>query len=146
MRPDARGVLHGLTLAHRRPDLVRAVLEGTAIWLRMKVDHYLGDEDVAKLVALGGGARSPLWCSILAAVFDRPILVPRVVEGGALGAAMLAAVGTGLARSYLSLAREWIRVDREFAPEPDLVEIYAERRRAFERLEHTLERPPMSDP
>jgi xylulokinase len=87
---------------------------------------------------MGGGARSPVWRSIFAAVFDRPLLVPEVVDGGALGAAMLAAVGTGLASGYADLGRRWTRIAYVEQPDPALVDCYARVYADFTRLEAAL--------
>ena len=138
MRPHARGALFGLTLAHRRPDVVRAVLEGTAFWLKTTTALYFGQDPIGEFLAMGGGARSPLWRSIFAAVFDRPLLVPEVVDGGALGAAMLAAVGTGLASSYADLGRRWTRIAYVEQPDPVLVDRYSQVYEDFTRLESAL--------
>ena len=124
MRPHARGALFGLTLAHRRQDVLRAVLEGTACWLKATTSLYFDSEPVGAFLAMGGGARDPLWRSIFAAVFDRPLLVPEVVDGGALGAAMLTAMGVGLATSYTDLGRRWTRIASVEEPDPVLVESY----------------------
>ena len=135
MRPGARGVLYGLTLAHRRPDVLRAVLEGSALWLRQTTEPHLDTIKPRDLVLFGGGARSPLWRAIFAAVFGRPLLVPDVSEGGALGVAMLAAVGTGLRRSYRDLAHEWVRIVGVESPDASLVERYARIYRDFREVE-----------
>ena len=138
VRPHARGVLFGLTLAHRRADVVRAVLEGTALWLLATTEPQVRAHDPGDLIAFGGGARSALWRQIHASVFRRPLLVPEVVEGGALGAAMFAAVGTGLRRSYRELGAEWVRIVGVEAPDPQLQEVYAALYADFRRLETTL--------
>jgi xylulokinase len=138
MRPHARGALFGLTLAHRRADVLRAVLEGTAFWLRATTEPQIRATDPGALVAFGGGARSALWRGIFAAVFGRPLLVPEVVEGGSLGAAMFAAVGTGLRRSYGELGAEWVRIVGVDSPDPRLQATYEALYADFLRLEETL--------
>jgi xylulokinase len=125
-RPHARGTFHGLTLAHRRADVVRAVLEGTALWLRSTTASWLRDAQFGDFVVSGGGARSKLWRSIFAAAFHRRLLVPEVVDTGALGAAMMAAVGTGLRGSYRELGAEWTRIVGVEEPDPALVDRYEE--------------------
>jgi xylulokinase len=148
VRPYARGTLHGLTLAHRRADLFRAVLEGTALWLKATTAPRLATVGSADYLLLGGGARSPLWRRIVAAVYDRPLLVPDVLDGGALGVAKLAAVGTGLARDYDALAA-WTRVAGVEEPDPGLVDRYAALTPHFRRVEAALrsleEEPPSEE-
>jgi xylulokinase len=135
MRPSARGGFFGLTLAHRRSDLYRAVLEGTALWLRATTEPYLAKVTIRDFLLLGGGARGPLWRKIVAAVYRRRLLVPEVVDGGALGAAMIAAVGTDLYPDYRAIVEEWVRIAIVEEPDPELVARYDEIYREFMRVE-----------
>ena len=94
---DARGALVGLTTAHRRADIVRAVLEGVAFSLRdaaQTIQSVGASVDRFKLA--GGGARSPLWRQIVADVFDAPMRIEPEGRGPAFGAALLGAVASGL--------------------------------------------------
>lgn len=137
-QPHARGAIFGLTLAHRRRDVVRAVLEGTALWLRVTAEPFLAQQPPGDFLALGGGARSRLWRQVFGAVFGRRFLLPEVVEGGALGAAMFAAVGAGLRRSYRELAAEWTRIVAVEEPDPELTVRYEQVYRDFRELEQAL--------
>jgi xylulokinase len=98
--PLARGALIGLTLRHGRPQMVRAVLEGTAFHLRrlleaQAAEHWSAAGPTAG-VACGGAARSPLWMQLLADVTHMALRVPAVVEAGVLGAAILGGVAAGV--------------------------------------------------
>lgn len=138
MRPGARGVLYGLTLAHGREDVHRAVLEGTAMWLRTICGPRLAEVEVGDLMLFGGGARSALWRRICAAVLERRLLVPDCTEGALIGVAMMAAVGAGLARGYADLSRRWSRVAFVEEPAADLVETYRAQYERFRNLEAAL--------
>lgn len=96
--PYARGAFVGLTLRHGRGHLVRAVLEGVAFSLRQCLDlvHEVTGERAARLMVSGGGARSQLWCAILAAACGTPVEQLGEREGAAGGAALLAGVGAGV--------------------------------------------------
>ncbi|HEX5078909.1 MAG TPA: FGGY-family carbohydrate kinase, partial [Geminicoccaceae bacterium] len=97
MDPFARGGWVGLTLAHDRPHLLRALLEGVSFALKdaLVLMRRLGvSPDV--LYAVGGGARNALWRGMLASVLGVPLQRVAVEEGPALGAALLAAVGAGV--------------------------------------------------
>ena len=93
---NARGTLLGLTLYHTRAHLYRAFLEGVAHALRHNIDtgRDAGHDLDPQLLVGGGGAKSPLWNSIMASVTQMPV----AAKGGeaALGDAMLAALGVGL--------------------------------------------------
>jgi xylulokinase len=95
--PDARAGWFGLTAAHGRSHLARALLEGNAFALRDVLEgiRSAGQEPV-ELVCVGGGARGDLLRQIRADVTGLPVTRPDDVETTARGAAMLAAAGAGL--------------------------------------------------
>ena len=95
--PNARGVLFGLTTAHGRGDVVRAVLEGVAFSLRdgLEIIRELG-LPARRVKIAGGGARSPLWRQIVADVLGLPISLEPEDRGPAFGAALLAGVAVGV--------------------------------------------------
>ncbi len=94
--PDARGGWIGLTGAHTRAHLVRAILEGVAFSLRDTLEIFRELRVPVSAVRLaGGGARSPLWRHIQADVFGYPCAILKNTEGAAYGAALLAMTGTG---------------------------------------------------
>ncbi|RPE45253.1 xylulokinase [Streptomyces sp. Ag109_O5-1] len=95
--PDARGLLHGLTLRHQRGHLYRAALEGTAFGVRHNLAAMAeAGGDLRRLVAVGGGART-LWTRIVSDVTGRPQELPRHTIGAAYGDTFFAALGAGLA-------------------------------------------------
>ena len=144
IRPSATGTLAGLRLSHGRGDMVRAVLEGTAMWLRVVTEPAMADEPVDSLVVSGGGARNRLNSVIAASIFGRPVLIPEVVEAGALGSALLAAVGTGLVQGCAETASAWVRIRAVEEPDPELVTVYQglhERFTRTERVMRSLETP-----
>ncbi|MFB0546619.1 MAG: xylulokinase, partial [Anaerolineae bacterium] len=97
MDPLARGLFLGLALHHGRGHLVRAVLEGVTFALRdcLEIFHELGVVP-GRVLACGGGARSPLWRRLMANVFQVEVIRVENEEQAALGAALLAGIGVGL--------------------------------------------------
>lgn len=94
---DARGAIVGFGAGHGRGHVYRALMEGVALDEAMGLDAIeaaLG-EQVDELLAIGGGARSPLWRRIVADATGKPVRVSETVEASCLGAGMLAAVGAG---------------------------------------------------
>jgi xylulokinase len=93
-----RGGLHNLTLATRREDVARAVLEGVALntrWMQQAVEKFCRRR-LDPIAFVGGGARSALWAQIMADVLGRT--VQRVADPGNAnlrGAALLALLGLG---------------------------------------------------
>jgi xylulokinase len=94
---SARGAFLGLTLAHTRAHLTRAVLEGICFALRDSVSllQSLGITP-AELLLTGGGARSPFIRQLQADVYGLPVVTVNREEGPAYGAALLAAIGAGV--------------------------------------------------
>ena len=61
-------------------------------------------DGISAIVAIDGGARSPLWRSILASVIGVPVIEGGARSGTALGSAFLAALGTGAATSFKDIS------------------------------------------
>ncbi len=96
--PNIRGAFSGLDLGHERKDMIRAVMEGVAMGLKIALDA-LGEQTQlnSEMLVVGGGARSEMWRQIYANVYNMPVVQTTVDEqAGALGAAALVAVGLGL--------------------------------------------------
>ncbi|MBP2020197.1 xylulokinase [Symbiobacterium terraclitae] len=125
--PSARGAFVGLGLQHTRAHVARAVMEGIAFGLRDNLDlvRALG-VGVAELRITGGGSRSPLWRTILAAALGVPLRRMAVDEGPAFGAAILAAAGTGAYPDVASACAAMIRTGDAVPVDPDLAARYAE--------------------
>jgi xylulokinase len=107
-----------LTLAHSRPHLFRAILEGISFGIQHHVEVLASiGARPAEVVAVGGGTRSPLWLQIVSDVTGLPQRVPAVTIGAAYGDAFLAALGVGLVRSAAAI-RDWVRDARTVVPNP----------------------------
>ena len=107
--PDARGVFFGLSGVHERANLIRAVREGVAFSQLECVEVFreMG-VPVGDMMLTGGGAKSPLWRQMLADLYGCPVSIPASGEGAALGAAILAGVGTGVYSSLPEACKELI--------------------------------------
>jgi sugar (pentulose or hexulose) kinase len=93
-----RGAFVGLSAQHQRGHLVRAVLEGTAYETRsiQQAAEWLTGQIAPEVVTVGGGARNREWLQIKADVTRKRHLVPRDGEAAVRGAALTAAIGSGL--------------------------------------------------
>ena len=93
----ARGAFVGLSLAHGRPHMMRAVLEGITFGLRDSV-AVLQDMKLplTRMLLTGGGAQSPFLRQLQSDVFGMPVVRVNREEGPAFGAALLAAVCAGV--------------------------------------------------
>ena len=94
---EARGMISGLTLGHRRGHLFRATLEAVAYGFRHHVDVLLeGGHPIRSIRIMDRGARSPLWRQIVADVLGRAIeYAPGADLGSAFGVAWVAGVALG---------------------------------------------------
>ena len=102
---DARGGWYGLTPAHGRAHMARALLEGSAYALRDVVEAIAdAGLDCSRIVCVAGGARSPLVRQMRADATGVPVTWSEDVETTARGAAMLAAAGSGLHPSTAAAA------------------------------------------
>ncbi len=94
--PEAKGIFYGLSLAHKTKDLYRSILEGVAYEIKknIKIFEELGFKP-QDLRVTGGGSRSSLWNQIIADVLNITCTRPKIEDSTAVGAAILAAYGTG---------------------------------------------------
>ena len=123
---NARGALLGLTGAHGKAHVYRALLEGIAFeqrFLTSGAERALG-APVTDIVVLGGGARSPIWCQIIADVMGRRVSVVREPESTCLGAGMLAAAAVGLHPSVTDAAGAMSGTSASFEPDPSTSAVY----------------------
>jgi len=115
--PDARGVFFGLSLRHGKAHLTRAVLEGVSFGLRDSLELMKDLQlPINQVIALGGGARSPLWRQILADIFATGLVTVNVTEGAPFGAALLAGVGASVYPDVATACRTVVRVSGETSP------------------------------
>lgn len=129
--PDARGAFVGLARHHTRAHLMRAVLEGTAFNLLTCIQAFRASGAVIdRIDAVGGGAQSDVYLSVLADVWGVPVRRRTIVEeANSLGAAVTGAVGLGLAE--FSAARALSEVTHEFVPDAGRHTVYAARHARF---------------
>jgi len=117
---DACGVFAGLRVEHDAVDMAYAVMEGVSHLLRRNLDAIRdAGTTVSRIVATGGGAKSSLWCQLQADVTGVPVSVPAEKEAACLGAAIIAAVGSGLYRDLNTACEKAVSFERAFTPVPD---------------------------
>lgn len=132
---DARGTFVGLSMDSTRADMVQAVLEGVAFALRdsLEVARSIGlTIDRSRLC--GGGARSPLWRTILANVLNIRLDIPQTEEGPGYGAAMLAMVGTGEYKTVEDCANALTAVRETILPDPEIAANYEKQYQKFRKI------------
>jgi len=143
--PLARGTFIGLSLGNGRGHIWRALLEGIAYGFRHHVD-VLADMGHAprRFFASDGGTKSRVWMQIMADVIGAPVQLLDNPYGSSVGAAWVAAMGTGLATDWSgisSLATQGALIQ----PNPANREVYdrgyARYRAAYEALKPVFAMP-----
>ena len=121
----ASGAFVGLSLFHQRQHLYRAVLEGVTFALRHNIEagaRGAGTLD-EQLIVVGGATRSDLWMQIIADVTGRPVLTIEQDVEAAMGAAILAAHGVGLATAD-EVRQGWVTLVPRAQPRPESAAVY----------------------
>lgn len=137
--PLARGAFVGLTTRHTHAHLVRAVLEGVVFAMRDCLELMRGlGLDLREAVAIGGGARSPLWRQIQADIYGLPMITLNVEEGPAYGAALLAGIGAGLFASAQEASERVLRVVERTEPDDARQQRYDEHYGVYRTLYPSL--------
>jgi xylulokinase len=141
-----RGGFFNQSLGVTRGHLVRAVLEGVAYnsrWLLSYVERFIGRR-LPAITAVGGGARSELWCQIHADVLDRVVLqAGDPALASARGVALQASVALG--RLGWDAVAGAVPITRAFEPDPgrrrvydmlfpEFVNLYRSTRKIYARL------------
>ncbi len=116
-RPEARGLISGLTRGTTKAHLARAALEG----IGLQISDLLGAmrEDSRKPLRVlrvdGGASANSLLMQFQADVLQTEIHRPKTLETTAFGAACLAALGVGLFSDLAEVSRAW-KLERAFTP------------------------------
>lgn len=132
---DARGTLIGLSMDTTRADITQAVLEGVAFAIRdsVEVARSIG-VTIPRSNICGGGAKSPLWCTILANVLGIPLDILVTEQGPGYGGALLAMVCCGRYQTVQQATDALVHVSRTVEPDPELTARYEERYQKFKQI------------
>ena len=116
-RPDARGVIVGLTRGVNRGHIARAVLEGIGLQITDLLDAMAADSGRAlgELRVDGGAARNDLMMQFQSDVLGVRCVRPTNLETTAMGAAYLAGLGVGFWESPAAVTAAWSH-GRSFDP------------------------------
>ena len=133
--PEFRGGFYGLAGWHGEGHMVRALFEGVCFEHRRHIGVLReAGLPVESAVMSGGGSRSRHWPQIMADVLEIPLRVAEARETGALGAAIGAAVATGLYSSYEEAVAAMTRVQNAYQPEAERVSHYRRRYGLYQEL------------
>lgn len=118
-RPEARGLICGLTGGAGRAHVVRAALEAMSYQTNDLLTAFRTDGVDAQTLRIDGGMAANDWLAQdLADITGLAVERPASTEATAWGAAMLAAVGCGAVASLEALATGW-QAQARFTPALD---------------------------
>jgi glycerol kinase len=102
---EAKGAIVGITRGTTRADIVRAALDSIAYQVRDVIVAMESDtgQRISELRADGGAVANPYLMQFQADLLDRPVVLPKIAETTAMGAAMLAGLAAGVWKSAASL-------------------------------------------
>jgi xylulokinase len=147
--PKARGLIFGLTLAHSRGSVYRAILEAVGYGIKHHFDVFdnIG-VDMDSIRAVGGGTKNLLWLQIVSDICGRAQEVPEVTFGASYGDAFLAGMGAGVFSSYDDISG-WVKDISLVRPNPEATRryepyynMYLELYRRNKDLMHSISKSP----
>ena len=123
--PYVRGMFFNIGLDTGKRQLIRSVLEGVAMhnrWMLEAMEKTIPHRDTLRFV--GGGAKSDVWCQIMADITGRKIEVTdNPQNAGTIGAAIVCAVGLGIYKTFQE-TKQLIPVKKVFEPRKEFKATY----------------------
>ncbi|MEM2112025.1 MAG: xylulokinase [Candidatus Bathyarchaeia archaeon] len=137
----ARGVYFGINLSHSKGHFVRAILEGVAFQY-LETFELLKDleVDIREVNMVGGETKSDLWNQIKADVSGKTIRIPNVDDAAALGAVLLAGVGTKQYSNLRKAAEKVVKIKKIFTPNLKNQKLYSRIHQDYKRAYHFIEK------
>ncbi len=128
----------GLSATHTKGDLTRAVMEGIT-YAQRDVLTAIRESGIEPAVMrmCGGGSKSRFWRQLMADIYNMPVVLPDMnsENAAALGAGILAAVGTGMYSSVQEACDKIIKMrEEQYTPNPDYRDKYDKTYAAFDKL------------
>ena len=132
---SARACFYGLTPAHGKSHMARAVLEGTAFAMRDVAERLrrMG-VDINSISLLGGGAKSRVWAGIRADLTGLPVEIPILADTAPVGSAILASVAAGIQPDLFTAARKVGGIKKTVEPDPAAKAAYDDAYDTYHRL------------
>jgi len=131
---EVPGAILGLRLSTTRGQVLRALLEGVALEMRLNVDILdRAGLTIHEFRAIGGGAKNPVLTQLKADVLGRPITTLAVTEAGCLGVALLACAAHTGAKPQ-DLVGAWVKPTSIVEPDPHRARQYEEKFAAYREL------------
>ena len=123
--PSAKGAFVGLTIKHTREHMIRSVMEGVALNMRIIMNSFIEQgAEIDKIRLIGGGAKGNVWRRILTDVFNKTIVIPNLLDKAtSMGAALIGGVGVGIYSDF-DFANKMFKIKEIINPDENNSKIY----------------------
>ncbi|WP_226670883.1 xylulokinase [Metabacillus litoralis] len=120
-----RGSFIGIDASHERKHFARSVLEGITFSLNESIEVFRSSgKTIDSIISIGGGAKNETWLQMQADIFNAKVEKLTSEQGPGMGAAMLAAYGSGWYPSLKECAKVFIQTSKTYHPIKENVETY----------------------
>ncbi|MGE7761492.1 xylulokinase [Peribacillus sp. NPDC097895] len=121
-----RGSFIGVHSRHSKKEFLRSVVEGITFSLNESIQIFRENgKKIDTIVSIGGGAKSSIWLQIQADVFRAKVVKLKNEQGPGMGAAMLAAYGSGWFSSLQECADTFLDIQEVYNPQKEQSDRYA---------------------
>jgi len=137
--PNLRGAFYGVSLSHNKEHFTRAVFEGSAYGLKdtvMYLDDLINISNY-EYILVGGGSKSKVWSQIICDILRKNAFILENADA-ALGAAMLAGVGTSVFKDFKDAIKKCVKTKRKIVFDNDNSKKYKQLYTVFKEIHKDL--------
>jgi len=122
--PQAKGGFIGITMGHKRADILRSVVEGVLLNLSIILDIFRKNIKIEEMFVIGGCAKGDIWRQMMADIYNAKIIKPNYLEEAtSMGAGIIGGVGSGIFEDF-NVINRFLTVDTAVEPIAQNVDVY----------------------
>lgn len=137
--PEARAGFIGLTSNHSKKDMIRAVLEGVAYNFRDSFEIIDPEQNIKEVMVGEGGSKNLIWPQIMADVLGRDAKLLSELNSSALGASMLAGIGSGLWADFKEADQKLVQTKESMKYNKSYHQFYNKSYQIYQKIYNNLE-------
>ncbi|HKL74581.1 MAG TPA: xylulokinase [Halanaerobiales bacterium] len=137
--PEARAGFIGLTSNHSKKEMIRAVLEGVAYNFRDSFEIIDPDQEIKEIMVGEGGSKNLIWPQIMADVMGRDARLLSELNSSALGASMLAGVGSEVWSDFEEADQKLIKSKQSIKYSQKNHQFYNKSYQIYQKIYNSLE-------
>lgn len=131
----AKSAFLGLEAQHSKAEMLRAIYEGVVFCHKYHIERLKKHVKTIKTIRMAGGAaRSDIWMQMFSDILDLPVETSRSTELGAMGVAMLSAIGTGYYNNIQDAVKEWVKIKSVYLPDKEKVDYYKRKYLIYKKI------------